>query len=68
MAHEGTRRDGLYSLVKTAHTLCTFITFFTPIISRLYGANLPLMAALAAANSACEELARQASAQKEEGV
>ena len=68
MAEQVRRRDGLYSLSVTAQLMCKFIVFFTPIIQRLYGGNVALLAALAAANLACHELSVQVNAQKEQGV
>jgi hypothetical protein len=62
------RRDGLYSLEKTATRLCGFIVTFAPIIERLYPENEALQTALAAALAACQALATQIAAQKTPGV
>jgi hypothetical protein len=51
-----TQRTGVPSLMEVARRLCLLITKFTPVIERLYGDNAALMAALAAANSACAVL------------
>lgn len=56
-----TRRDGLFSLQKTARRLCYLITKFEPIIRQLYPNNALLLAALAAAMAACQELEKQVS-------
>ena len=64
----GQRRDGLYSISKTAKQLCRFIVDFAPVIQRLYPANSELQNALAAALAACQALDILVTAQKEEGV
>lgn len=53
------QRSGLPSILKHARAMCRFIALFTPTIQRLYGGNAALMAALAAANAACEVLATE---------
>jgi len=64
----GQRRDGLYSISKTAKQLCRFIVDFAPVIQRLYPANTELQDALTAALVACQALDVLVTAQKEEGV
>jgi hypothetical protein len=44
------------------------VTAFTPVITRLYPTNAALLAALAAANTACAILEAEVTAQKEPGV
>jgi len=51
-----TQRTGVPSLMEIAKRMCLLITKFTPTIERLYGSNAELMAALAAANTACAAL------------
>jgi len=67
MSH-GQRRDGLYSIQKTARLLCRFIVDFSSVIQRLYPANEALQTALAAALVACQALELEVSAQREVGV
>jgi hypothetical protein len=62
------RRDGLFSLQRAARELCRLVTAFTPVITRLYPTNTALLAALAAANTACAVLEAEVTAQKEPGV
>lgn len=62
------KRDGLYSLHKTAKELCEFIVKFAPVIQRLYPANEELQVALQAALTACQALDALVVAQREEGV
>lgn len=56
MAH---RKTGVPSLMYIAKELCRLITKFTPIITQLYPSNVDLLAALAAANTACAALEAQ---------
>lgn len=63
-----TQRTGIPSLIDIARRMCILITQFTPIIQRLYGDNTALMAALAAANSACSVLHEELSAVREYGT
>lgn len=62
------RRDGLFSLQKTARELCAFIVKFSPVIRQLYPANTALHDALDAALVACEALEAAVTAQREPGV
>lgn len=62
------RRDGLYSLRKTATELCRLIVAFSPVIERLYPANETLRIALEAALVACQALSVAVEDQKEVGV
>lgn len=50
------RRDGLFSLHKTAMRLCSLIVRFAPVIQRLYPENTALQVALTAALTACQAL------------
>lgn len=50
------RRDGRTSLLKTGRELCRLLVKFTPLIRTLYPDATELIAALAAANIACEAL------------
>jgi hypothetical protein len=52
----GNRRTGLPSLRKVAREMCRLIYAFTPVIRKLYGDNVALMAALESANVACDAL------------
>jgi hypothetical protein len=49
-------RTGLPSLAVVAREMCRLIAYATPIVQRVYPGNAPLLAALAAANAACEVL------------
>lgn len=62
------RRDGLYSIGKTAHMLCKFIVAFAPVIERLYPENTALQTALQAALAACQTLGAQVEAAKTPGM
>lgn len=68
MAGQPNRRTGLPSLDKIAREMCRLIVTFTPIIRSLYPENAALLAALAAANAACEALEEQISGVLQEGV
>jgi len=50
-----------------AQRLCALITRYTPIIVTLFPANAALLAALAAANTACAALSQELSAVREYG-
>lgn len=62
------RRQGFFSIRKTARLLCGFIFKFTPYIIRLYPEATALHAALAAANAACEVLVQEIDEVAEPGV
>jgi len=62
------KRDGLRSIQRVARLLCRLIFVFTPVISRKFPNNPALLAALAAALVACEELERQVTDQLPPGV
>lgn len=62
------RRTGLATIRAIAHRACRMITTWSPVIEFVYGSNPLLLAALATANQACEELVRQADAALEQGV
>jgi hypothetical protein len=53
--------------MKIAARLCDLITRFSPIIQQLYPGNSALLAALAAANSACATLHVELAAVREFG-
>lgn len=61
------RRTGVPTMMAVARRLCTLIVKFTPVIQQLYGGNAALMAALAAANSACAALHAELAAVREYG-
>ncbi|HET8671977.1 MAG TPA: hypothetical protein VFM05_15580 [Candidatus Saccharimonadales bacterium] len=67
MTFEINRRDGLYSLIKTARELCAFIVKFEPVIRRLYPTNTELHDALGTALTACAALEALCSEQKQQG-
>lgn len=67
MAH-GQKRDGLFSISKTAHVMCRLLVDFSPVIQKLYPSNTALHAALAAALAACQVLQEETTAQRELGV
>lgn len=50
------RRTGVPTLMHVARLLCKYIVQFTPTITQLYPSNAALLAALAAANTACSAL------------
>lgn len=52
-------RTGVPTLLNLAKQLCKYLALFTPTITRLYPENAALLAALAAANTACAALAAQ---------
>lgn len=43
-------------MITVARRLCLLITKFTPVIQHYYPSNTAILAALAAANAACEAL------------
>lgn len=51
-----TRRTGVPALMEVARRMCNLITKFTPVITQLFPGNAELLAALAAANTACAAL------------
>jgi len=55
------------TLLRLSLRLCKYVVRATPVITRLYGTNAPLMAALAAANAACAELAQELAQVREYG-
>jgi len=61
------QKTGVPTLLKVANKLCMYITQFTPVITRLYPDNAELLAALAAANTACAALSAALSAVREYG-
>lgn len=50
------QRTGIPTLILVAHQMCKYIVKFTPIITTLYPENEVVLAALAAANTACAAL------------
>jgi len=63
-----TRRIGFYSLRKVGRELCRLIYVFTPIIRREFPDSLALLAALEAANVACDALVKEIDETAEPGV
>jgi hypothetical protein len=61
------RRTGVPALLHIAKEMCRLITKFTPVITQLYPTNTALLAALAAANTACAALEAQLAAVREYG-
>lgn len=61
------RRTGVPSILFVAQRLCNLIVKFTPVITQLYPSNTALLAALAAANSACAVLVQETAAVREYG-
>lgn len=55
------------TLLNLSVKLCRYIARATPVITQLYGSNATLMAALAAANAACNDLAQELAAVREYG-
>lgn len=53
--------------MQIARRMCDLITKFTPIITQLYPTNAALLAALAAANTACAALHAELSEVREYG-
>lgn len=64
---EMARRTGVPALMDVARRMCRLIVDFTPVIQKLYGENAALMAALAAANSACAALHAELATVREYG-
>lgn len=54
------RRNGIPTIYKIALRLCSLLNKFAPIITLQYPTNTALLAALAAAQSACNTLAVEA--------
>lgn len=50
------KRTGVPTLMKWATFLCRAIAKFTPVIAAAFPENTALLAALAAANTACQQL------------
>jgi hypothetical protein len=61
------RRNGIPTLLSLAQRMCFLVTKFTPIIQAQFPSNAALLAALAAANSACAVLVQEAGAVREFG-
>lgn len=61
------RKTYVPTLLRVSLAMCKYITRATPIITQLYGTNAALMAALAAANAACAELATELAQVREYG-
>ena len=61
------QRTGIPTMLFIAQRLCALITRYTPIIVTLFPANAALLAALAAANTACAALSQELSAVREYG-
>lgn len=62
------RRTGLPSLKVVSRTMCRLIYAFTPVIRVVYADRPLLLAALEAANEACDELAKQIDLAVEQGT
>lgn len=61
------RKTYVPSLMYAANKLCNLIARATPLITRLYGTNANLMAALQAANTACAALHTELEAVRDYG-
>jgi len=61
------QKTGVPTLLRVANEMCKYVTQFTPVITRLYPDNAALLAALAAANTACAALIAALSAVREYG-
>jgi branched-subunit amino acid permease len=61
------QRTGVPTMLFIAQRLCNLITKYTPVLTVLFPTNVALLAALAAANSACSVLAQELSAVREYG-
>lgn len=61
------RRTGVPAIMLIAQELCRLIVKFTPVITQLYPTNAALLAALAAANTACAALHAELAAVREYG-
>lgn len=64
---EMARRTGIPTLVGVARQMCRYITRYTPVIRTLYPDNTLLLAALATANEACDQLEQQLTLVREVG-
>lgn len=64
----GGKRTGLPTLRKLARQTCRILYVFDPTIRRLFPDNAPLLAALEAANLACDELVKQIDGVLDEGT
>ena len=53
------QRNGVPTMIVIATKLCQLIVKFTPVITAQFPTNTALLAALAAANTACAALAAQ---------
>lgn len=62
-----TRRTGIPTMQKLAVRLCTAITAFTPIIVVAYPGDTVILAALAAAQTACQTLSAELAARRDYG-
>lgn len=61
------RRLGVWSIQQTAKRLCRLVSKFSPIITSTYSGNDALIAALAAALTACNELSNELELVREYG-
>lgn len=61
------RKTYVPTLLSLSVKLCRYIARATPIMTQLYGSNATLMAALAAANAACNELSQELAAVRDYG-
>lgn len=61
------QRNGVPTMILVAKELCRLLAKFTPIITAQFPSNTALLAALAAANTACAALAAQLQLVKEYG-
>lgn len=62
------RRIGFYSLRKTGHALCKYITLFGPVIQKAYPENLIIGGLLATAYAACSALIAEIETMETPGV
>jgi len=62
------QRIGFYSIRKYARLMCKYILQFSPAIAKTFPDNPALLAALAAANAACEVLVSQIDLVNDPGV
>jgi hypothetical protein len=53
------QRNGVPTMIQVAQRLCQLVVKFTPIITQQFPSNAALLAALAAANTACAALEAQ---------
>jgi len=60
-------RNGVPTMIKVAQRLCQLIVKFTPVITAQFPSNTALLAALAAANTACAALEAQLALVREFG-